>query len=68
MYKGIAYEFIIPWLLLLAVAIGIGVRIGKRDGAKRAFGMAALTIGIGGLALAVLFVIYLVIYYANGGH
>jgi pimeloyl-ACP methyl ester carboxylesterase len=65
---GVDKLFLVPPLALLILAIGVGVWRGAKYGAGRGVKAAALTTGVGGIILVVLFVVYLIAYYANGGH
>jgi ABC-type microcin C transport system permease subunit YejB len=59
--------FVGPWLLLLAVSIGVGLwKSGQ--GYAHGFKIGAITLIVGFLVLSVLFVILLTVYYATGGH
>jgi hypothetical protein len=68
MLQGVHPIFIVPWFVVLALVIGLGVRRGMRDGVAKGFKTAALTVVLGLVVLAIFFVAVVVIYYANGGH
>ena len=68
MLQGVHPIFIVPWIVLLAVAVGIGLWSGRRHGAGRAFTAAAISFVIGFVVLVLLFIALIIFYYANGGH
>ena len=68
MLESVDPIFIVPWILLLAVAVGIGLVRGSRHGAARGFKAAAISLVIGFFVLVILFITLIVFYYANGGH
>ena len=68
MFKGVSSIFIVPWFLLLALAVALGVWRGRKHGAARGLKTAAAAIGLGLVALVVFFVAVIVVYYAMGGH
>ena len=64
---GTFVVFILPWLLLLALAIGVGLWRSEQ-GYAHGFKIGAITLAIGILVLLVLYATLLVVYYASGGH
>jgi pimeloyl-ACP methyl ester carboxylesterase len=58
----------VPILALLTLASGVGIWRGARYGAGRGVKALAITAGIGIVVLAVLFVFWIIVYYASGGH
>jgi hypothetical protein len=68
LFRGVDAVFIVPWFLLLAVALGIGLWRGARFGTARGVKAAAVTTAIGIVTLVVLYVALIVAYYASGGH
>ncbi len=68
MLDGIHPIFIIPPVILLLVAIVIGFWRFSKHGAKRSLISIVRVIVYGGFALFILFVIWVGMYYAGGGH
>lgn len=66
--SGVDPIFIVPWFLLLAVAVGVGLWRGSRSGAARGWKAFALTMALGIVLLVVLYIALIVAYYAGGGH
>jgi hypothetical protein len=66
--NGIDIIYIIPPLVLAASAILIGLWRFSKHGAKSALISASRVLVYGGFTLFVLFLIWIGIYYAGGGH
>jgi len=66
--NGVDIIYIIPPVILAVVALLIAAWQFKKHGIKRAILSLIAVLLAGGLFLFVLFVIWIVIYYAEGGH
>ena len=68
MLEGVDPIFIVPWLVLFAIVIFTFFWRGRSGGPAHGFKIAFITLIIGALILGMLFVLLLVVYFANGGH
>ena len=66
--NGIDIIYIIPPIVLGFVAVLVGLWQFRKHGIKRAIISLILVLLFGALFLFVLFVIWIVVYYAGGGH
>jgi hypothetical protein len=65
---GVDIIYIAPPVILAVVVVLIGIWQFGKHGIKRAIIAAVRAVFWGGLILVVLFVIWVMLYYAGGGH
>jgi hypothetical protein len=68
MLDGVDIIFFIPPFLLLVAAALVGLWQFSKHGAKRALIASGGVLVLGGFLVFALFVIWIAIYYAGGGH
>ncbi len=68
MIGGVDIIFILPPVALVVAAILVGLWVRKRRGVKIALISGAGVICCGGVILFLLFILWVYIYYAGGGH
>jgi hypothetical protein len=60
--------FVVPWFVVAAIALTLGVRRAAKDGSAQGLKTVAITIGVGAVVLAALWLAFLIGYYWSGGH